>query len=380
VSAGFSASGLRLGRVAGIPIRIAPSWFVIAAIITVLYAGTVARVVGPGPAAYAGAFGFALLLAASVLVHEATHAAAARSFGLAVDEIVVDLWGGHTSLGAPPNPTQAAVVAVLAPLANIALAGLMWVVGLVWQPGGLAGFLLGATLLANLLVGIFNLLPGLPLDGGRVLEAVVWGATGDRDRGTEVAGWAGRVVVLGAAAVVIGLPLLRGTTPSLFAVLWVVLLGATLWRAASEAVTVAGNRRRIRGVDPRSLTRPVVTLAADATVAEWSRAADGGRLTAVLVDGSGRPAAVVDPAAAEAVPGEAAAVTPVSSAAVRLSPHAWAPEGATTLDVVERLGRVGGPGLVLLRPPGAAVSWVGAGAVQEAMRTALRSRDGRGRS
>jgi uncharacterized protein YbjT (DUF2867 family) len=64
---------------------------------------------------------------------------------------------------------------------------------------------------------------------------------------------------------------------------------------------------------------------------------------------------------------------------VRLSPHAWAPEGATTLDVVERLGRVGGPGLVLVRPPGTAVSWVGARDVQEAMRTALRGPDGRGR-
>jgi hypothetical protein len=88
----------------------------------------------------------------------------------------------------------------------------------------------------------------------------------------------------------------------------------------------------------------------------------------------------VDPAAADAVPAAAAAGTPVAAAAVRLSPHAWAPEGTTTLDVVERLGRIGGPGLVLLRPPGAAVAWVGAGAVQEAMRTALRGRDGRGRS
>lgn len=374
----MSRSGLRLGRVAGIPIRVAPSWFLIAAIVTVLYAGTVAAVVGPGPLAYLGAFAFALLLAASVLVHEATHAAAARSFGLAVDEIVVDLWGGHTSLGAPGTPAQAAVVAVLAPLANVALAALIWVVGLVWQPGGLTGFLLSATLLANLLVGVFNLLPGLPLDGGRVLEAIVWGATGDRDRGTEVAGWAGRVIVIGAAALVLGLPLLRGTSPSLFAVLWVALLGATLWRAASEALTVAGNRRRLRAIAPDSVTRPLTALPVGASVADWAVASRDGTRTVVLTGPSGDVVAVVDPSAAASVPSAAAPTTPLASTAVRLSPEAWAPHGSSVLEVVERLGRVGGPGLILVRAPEGAVAWVGAGEIQQAMRGALRGAPGAG--
>jgi Zn-dependent protease len=384
--------GLVLGRVAGIPVRIAPSWLVIAAVITLLYAGSVRPYTGDGPAAFLGAFGFALLLAASVLVHEATHAAAARAFGLHVDEIVVDLWGGHTSLGAPRGPLEAAVIAILAPLANIVLGVIIWVVLEALAPGGLVGFLLGATVIANVLVGLFNLLPGLPLDGGRVAEAAVWAITGDRDRGTEVAGRLGQAIVVLALIAVVGLPLLDGRGPDLIALLWVVLLGATLWRAAQQAVAVSRTRRRLRGVPLAHVARPAVTLPAGASLDDWARvveaagsgAAPGldvgadrpGPAVVLVAPGSGL-VGLVDEEAARAVPLGARPTTGAIATAVRLPPDAAVADGASTLDAAEVLARAGGPGVVVVRPPGEIVAWVAAGEVDRALR--LRRASGRPR-
>ncbi len=365
-----TTGGIRLGQVGGVPIRIAASWFVIAAIITLLYANVVSQYTGPGPAAYAGAFGFAVLLAGSVLAHEAAHAIAARRFGLVVDEIVVDLWGGHTSLGVPRTPWQAGIVAVVAPLTNIALAAVVYGVTVAVAPTGLVGFLLDALVLSNVLVGVFNLLPGLPLDGGRVAEAIVWAITRDQDRGTEVAGWGGRVVVVGAAVVVLGLPLSRGGTPSLVSVIWIALLGATLWRAASAAIRIARTRRLIRAVDLGPARVPAAALPSGSTVQDWRH--HHSDVTTILLDEAGAPVAVIDAAAAAAVPDAATATTPLSAVAIRLGVGASAPLTSGPLDLVQLLSSVGGPGIVLLGsdPPDRPVAWVSSAALSHALATA----------
>src|SRR3954465_508303 len=128
--------GLPLGRFLGAPVYLAPSWFVIALVVVVIFSPTVERsaAVGP-PVSYAIAALYAVLLLLSVLVHEFAHAAAARTLGLPVHQIVANLWGGHTQYGdESPTPGRSAVVAVAGPLAN----GVVTLLGLAMLRGGLA--------------------------------------------------------------------------------------------------------------------------------------------------------------------------------------------------------------------------------------------------
>ena len=133
-----------------------------------------------------------------------------------------------------------------------------------------------ALMLSNLLVGAFNLLPGLPLDGGRVVSAAVWRVTGRRHTGTVVAGWTGRVV----AVVLLGLPflvaVLRGADVSLVDVVWAALLGAFIWVGASQSILQANVQQRLPAVSARSLTRRAVPVAVDVPLAEALRRAQLG--------------------------------------------------------------------------------------------------------
>ena len=190
----------------------------------------------------------------SVLLHEAGHAVAARAYGLPVTEVVINLWGGHTSLGRPRTPGASAVVSVVGPLVNVALALVAELVRRQLPPtvpgSGLAvvAFLLLGLAATNALVGLCNLVPGLPLDGGRVLEALVWKVTGDQDTAGVVAGWAGRVVAVGLVAWLLLPPLLDGRVPSTFTIIWGGLIGLFLWRGASASLNVSRFRRRAAGV------------------------------------------------------------------------------------------------------------------------------------
>lgn len=188
--------GVRLGRVLGVEVRLDRSWFLIAALTVVMYGPVLWRVYpGLGWLNLVVAFGFAVGLAVSVLVHELAHAAAGRRAGWPVDRIVLTLMGGHTSFGTVrTRPLPTALVSLAGPLANVALAVLGQVL-LGAAPAGAAGpwwALAQLLVIANWVLGLFNLLPGLPLDGGRVVEAVVWAVTGTEWRGTAVSAWCGR--------------------------------------------------------------------------------------------------------------------------------------------------------------------------------------------
>jgi Zn-dependent protease len=230
---GRSSHGVRIGRIKGIPVYLAPSWFLIAVVIIALVSAPVLPTrplfgIGVGIAQ-------ALLLLACVLVHEAAHALTARAFGMQVLRIVANLWGGHTSFEAvASSPGRLAVVAAAGPGANAAVAVASFV-GLHASSGDLAGRLLEGLLIINGTLAVLNLLPGMPLDGGQVVECLVWKATGDRNRGAVVAGWSGRVV---AAAVVLGFlgrPLLRGEGLG-FGAVWTLVIGWVLWNGATESI------------------------------------------------------------------------------------------------------------------------------------------------
>ncbi len=297
--AGAPAYGWRLASVHGVPVYIGRSWPVIAVVIIISFGPQVSHPTdpsAPGWFGYAVAAAYALLLLVSVLTHEAAHAVVARRFRYRVDRVVADLWGGHTVYDSSTSrPGASATIAVAGPVANLALAGVGHLLqGVVADP--VAGLLVGALTFTNLFVGVFNLLPGLPLDGGFVVDALVWRVTGDRSKGLLVAGWLGRALTVLVLFWIVVRPLLAGQTPSLFTIVWGGLIGAFLWSGATNAIKSATARRLISSVTVGQVLRPVLTVAAtesaQGVLDRLGRDPQVGFV--VAVDGSGSPAGLVD--------------------------------------------------------------------------------------
>jgi Zn-dependent protease len=282
--------GLLLARVAGFPVYLSPSWFVIAALVVVLFAPQVAASssVQP-PQTYVVAGGYAVLLLASVLVHELAHAFTARAVGLPVEQVVADLWGGHTQFTQEaPDPGRSALVAVVGPVSNAELAGGGYLVlGLVH--GDVSGLLLEAGIYTNLFVAAFNLAPGLPLDGGRLVESAVWALTRRRWTGTIVAGWCGRVVAVAVVVWLVLLPLADNRRPTAFGVVWAVLIAGLLWRGASGAIELGQVLRAAERLDLGAYLEPARAL--PVTSADWRPDRAPGHV--VALDERGHPVGIL---------------------------------------------------------------------------------------
>lgn len=314
--------GWRIGTLLGVPVLLARSWFLIAAVITLLFAPTVQGIAPRlGAAAYLVAFGYAILLFASVVVHEVAHAAAARAFGMPAKHIVINLWGGHTQFETDAtSPGRSFVVAVVGPLSNAALAVLALPLMLTTTRGSLGFLMLYAFVFTNGLVAVFNLVPGLPLDGGRMLEAGIWKVTGDRNTGTVVAAWGGRLIAVALVLVLVVRPLLVGERFSLFTLVWAVLIGGLLWTSAGHALRAARIRRRAPSVTVRALARPAVEQPASVSIAEAMASvgaehpADLGNRPVLLLGPDGGLAGVLDAAAVSDVPAARRVDVPASAA------------------------------------------------------------------
>lgn len=313
---------LVIGHVAGAPIRLTASSALMTAILALLFAPTFARQLGVGTGtSYLIAMAFALVLLASILVHELAHGLTARAFGLQVREFALTLLGGHTQLTtAPHTPAAGATVAVVGPLSNLALAALLGLGAAASPTGGALYTVLFTAASANLLVGVLNLVPGLPLDGGQVLESLVWAITGKRLTGTTVAAWAGRVA---AVLLVLGVFIWQSRSSwgiDLFQVAWAAVIGAFMWTGAGETLRAVRSEQRVAALTVATIGVPAVGVAASASLAEADAARSvTGAVAVVLLSPDGRPAAYVDPAAADSVPGPDRVRVPVTAVSVGLA-------------------------------------------------------------
>ncbi|MGO1166949.1 MAG: site-2 protease family protein [Janibacter sp.] len=323
--------GIRLATIGSVPVYLGWSWLLLGAIIIVIIGpGTAARfgpVTGYGIAA---AYAVALLL--SVLAHEAAHAVAARAFGHRVHRVVADLWGGHTAFDATHGTAwTAAAIAVVGPLSN-GLIALLAFGGAVVSGSVVVVTLLSGIAFVNGALAAFNLLPGLPLDGGQVVESLVWAATGDQSRARIVAGWAGRVLVVLIVVAIIGLPLVRGSSPQLTTTLWTALIGAFLWSGATSAISQGRALGTLRGLDVAAVLEPAAAIADDRPLSELVSL----RALPVVVDASGTPVGLIDHDALRTVPPEVVDRTPVS-AVTTPAPQGWSTElrrGHEAMDLV----------------------------------------------
>jgi Zn-dependent protease len=222
-------SGWRVGSLFGIPLFIDSSWFFVMLLMTFLYGSDLLSQGTPMAWAWGGGFLLAILLFTSVLLHELGHSLVARRQGIQVNSITLFLFGGIAAIDRESKtPGQAFQVAIAGPLVSLSLFAILTGVTLVMPLPNLADILISAIAQINLVLTLFNMIPGLPLDGGQVLKAAVWKITGSRIQGVR---WAARVgQVLGWIAISIGV--LAYFTSQRLDLLWVSLLG---WFAVRNA-------------------------------------------------------------------------------------------------------------------------------------------------
>jgi Zn-dependent protease len=294
-----------VGQVLGIPIYVNGSMLILAVLVTVVYGNYVrAELRLPDAIGYLVGFGFVLCLLGSVLLHELGHALTARRFGIGVRGITLELLGGWTEMDREaPSPRVDALVSLAGPAVSLLLGGLATAATLALPDRTAAGQIAFQLAASNVLVAIFNVLPGLPLDGGRVLRAGLWAVIKDRNLATVVAGWAGRG--LAVATLMVALWLYRLNTLTIFGLVFVLLVVFTLWQGAGQSIRLARMTRRFPLVDLAALARPLLVVPAGTPLGEAQRRrAEDPRPNVVLAvsDSAGNLTALVDPVAAERVP------------------------------------------------------------------------------
>ena len=288
----------------GIPVHVSPYWFIIAGVFIVIYANELSGSLQGTTTRYLVAAAFVVLLYVSVLVHELSHSVVARGYGLPVRRIVLWPLGGVSEIDREaPTPGREFAIAAAGPALSLVLGGIGWGLYQVANTG-IAGALIRQLVFANIIVGLFNLLPGLPLDGGRMLRAVIWAITKKPDTATLAAAWTGRVLALGAARG----PVLhrRGLAGGdMVSTLWVIVIAGFMWTGATQSIKATRFRERLPALQARRLARKAISVPASTPLAEAVRRADeAGARAIVVVDHENTPIAIVNETAVTAIPVE----------------------------------------------------------------------------
>ena len=345
--------GILIGRPFGIGVYISPYWFLIAGFIIVFYAQNIAATV-TGPLRYVISGAFVLLLYLSVLVHELSHSLVARRFGLPVWRILLYPLGGVSEIEKDrPTPGQEFLVAVAGPLLSLALACLGWALTKVVPSDTVPGVLVVQLMWANLIVGIFNLLPGLPLDGGRLLRAAVWKLTGRPQTATIAAAWGGRILACALLLIPVITVAMGGKQANLFATAWIAVIAAFMWLGAGQAIQAARLRARLPALDARTLARRAVPVTADIPLAEAVRRADEAHAGAlVVVDHEQKPIAIVNESAVTATPQHRRPWIEVGSLARSLGPGMVLSADLSGAELLEAVRRAPATEYLLVEPSG----------------------------
>ena len=331
----------KVGTVAGSDVLVSTSWFLVAALIAIIMAPLVEQVQpGLGALKYVAGLAFAVLLYGSVLLHEASHAIVAKRLGYPVSSITLHFLGGMTSIeGEAKRPREEFFIAVVGPLTSIAV-GVAALLLLPVTPDGLTRLAMEGLAGANLLVGVLNLVPGLPLDGGRVLKAGVWGATGSIVRGTVVAGWGGRLAAVAVLAWPVAQESVLGTPPDVIDFVLAFVVAAFLWSGATASMSAARLRSRIPHLVARDLARRTLAVPADLPLSEAVRRAQEAQAGGILTTTTdGRTTGVVSEAALLATPEDRRPWVPTSSVARTLEAGLRLPVGLRGEDLVRALTR-----------------------------------------
>jgi Zn-dependent protease/CBS domain-containing protein len=330
-------SGIPLGRIFGIPIYLHTSWFIIFLLITLTLATqfTVQHPRWTREQHWVLGIVTSFLFFASVIFHELSHSVVARHYKIPVQSITLFVFGGLSRIARDPsNAKQEFNVAIAGPLSSLFLAGCF---GLIWRyvsAGEMVHAAAGWLAEINLILALFNLVPGFPLDGGRVLRALAWGVTGNFTRATRIASNAGKFFAYAMIAVGIW----QALNGNWVGGIWLAFIGWFLLSAAQESYAQVAVRNMLAGVRAQDVMSPEVpTVPRDISVEEYMQEVfrTGRRCHVVL--GAGRPVGLVTLAAARSVPRDEWGSTAVQAVMLPAERIHWASPEEPALGVLQRM-------------------------------------------
>jgi Zn-dependent protease len=262
---------MRLGKIFGIPIGVHYTWFMIFALVTLSLATAYFPDRYPGWSGmgyWAVGLLTSVLFFASVVFHELAHSVVALAWGIPVKSITLFIFGGVAGIGRDPDrPLAEFLIAIAGPISSLLLAlgfGILWLTGrfLDMTPVAALGLYLGGI---NLSLAFFNMIPGFPLDGGRVFRSVVWAWTGNMGRATRWAAGVGRAI---AVLMIIGgaIMLLMGNWTN---GLWLAFIGWFLDNAASQTAQQAWVREALEGYTASDFTSSSCQTVDGNTPLDW---------------------------------------------------------------------------------------------------------------
>ena len=281
------ASGLRIGRVFGIPIFIHPSWFVIFFLITFSLATQFTQQHPRWSHAQHWSLGVltSLLFFGSVVFHELAHSVVALRYRIPVTSITLFVFGGIARIERDPeNARQEFNVAIVGPLSSYFLSGCFWLVMRLFPQNEMLGALAFWLAWVNFGLATFNLVPGFPLDGGRIFRALVWGLTHSYERATRLAAHTGRLIAYGM--IVFGS--WHALTGDFIGGLWIAFIGWFLLTASQEGVAQAAVRAALTGLRASDvMSHEIPTIGRETSLDEYGQQVlrTGQRCHLVISDG-----------------------------------------------------------------------------------------------
>ena len=330
-------SGIKIARIFGIPIYLHPSWFIIFALITLSLATQFANQHKDWTQAQHWSLGIltSLLFFLSVLLHELGHSVVAQHYRIPVVSITLFVFGGVARIGREPSRARDEFnIALAGPLVSYLLAAGFWLLTRVFPSREMLGALANWLAQINLVLATFNLLPGFPLDGGRIFRALIWGVTGSYTRATRFASRSGQLL----AYIMIVVGIWQSLTGSFMAGLWLAFIGWFLLTAAQESYAQVAMRNALEGLhaaDIMSQELPTVerSISLEDYVHQMLRT---GRRCHLVMD-NGRLLGMMTLHALNRVPREEWAVTSVQAAMLPRDHIRWAVPEEPVLALLQRM-------------------------------------------